>query len=243
MPVKARIPVPFPERPLVAGFGVVDEDTVVVVVVVGGLVEVVVVDTDVVVVGGLVEVVVVDTDVVVVGGLVVVVGGLVVVVVGLVVVVVVGTDVVVVAGEHNGVRTVAEFSERAQAWPEVPSRRPRSRTKEPTTANPRPIRRIRLGSPWAFVPGSMPMLLLSSSSVLGIRAETKQSQRSQLHEWCCQGLDHGDALDTGEHPRRRAIWECRDRIAAIQAKAAHRRAGRHHPKSDVDAARQSACLR
>jgi hypothetical protein len=117
---------------------------------------------------------------------VVVVGGLVVVVVDTDVVVVVG-GLVVVVGEHNGVRTVAGFLARAQAWPEVPSRRPRSRTTKPTTANPRPIRRIRLCSPWAFVPGSMTTFPLSSSSGLGIRAETKQSRRSQFHESCCQG--------------------------------------------------------
>jgi hypothetical protein len=158
---------------------VVVVDGLVVVLVDGGLVVVVVVGTDVaavVVVDGLVVVlvvggfvlvvVVVGTDVVVVDGLVVVLvlGGLVVVVVVVatdVLVVVDGLVVVVVVGEQSGVSAVAGAPVTAQAWPDVPSRRPRSRTTKPTTVNPRPIRRIRLGNPWAFVPAVMTLRLSS----------------------------------------------------------------------------------
>ncbi len=202
MPVKARIPVPRPDRlRVVGGLVVVDGDTDVVVdeatvvvvvggsvvvdggteVVVGGSVVVVdglvVVDGDigvvvdeatVVVVGGSVVVVgdtgvVVDeaTVVVVVGGLVVVVDGLVVVDGGTeVVVVVLGVfGLVVVVGEHNGVSTVAAFSDRAQAWPEVAFRRPRSKTTKPTRVRPRPILRTPFRTPRGFVAVAMTTLL------------------------------------------------------------------------------------
>ena len=158
------------------------------VVVVDGFI-VVVVDTAVVVVpGGFVVVVDVDTDVVVVTG-----GSVVVVVDGLVVVVVVDTDVVVVArglvvvvvvGEHNGVSTVAAFKLRAQAWPEVASRRPRSRKTKPAVVRPRPIRRIRRGSPRAFVPVAMTMLLCRS-----LPASASERRRSRV-----EGHIHADCL-------------------------------------------------
>ena len=196
--MKARIPVPFPERLRVTGFGVVDEDTDVVVVVGGGLV--------VVVVGGLVVVVDEDTDVVVVGGLVVVVvGGLVVVVVvdTDVVVVVGGLVVVVVVGEHNGVRTVAGFPARAQAWPEVPSRRPRSRTTTPTTANPRPIRRIRLGSSCAFVPGSMTTLPLPFSPASAYGQKRSRVEGHNFMSRVAKGVDNTRQSNAKRRPMTR----------------------------------------